>query len=62
MKPYGREKKLKFPGKRDWNIRENGKKVLNWWEDPDTTIIPRTTIKANVKKEIFEEIENGEII
>lgn len=58
MKPYGLEKNLKGSGvwKKDHHIHENNRKVGNWWEDANN-ILPRTTIKQNIKKEIVKEIQ-----
>lgn len=57
MKPYGRCKFI--------HAGHNFRKVdvhpipkreyINWWEDLDTDV-PRTTIKANVRKEIESEL------
>ena len=35
MKPYGRDGNIKGSGnwKKDYHIRKNGRKILNWWED-----------------------------
>jgi len=55
MKPYGREKKIKGCGKwkLDYHVIIRNKKIGNWWEDMNT-IVPRSTIKQNVNKEINE--------
>jgi hypothetical protein len=56
MKPYGREKKrLHFPGKVDYHP---GKGYVNWWERECSNIIPRSTMKQKLNKEIKEE-SNG---
>lgn len=52
MKPYGRVKKIKFPGKIDSHIHsKNHHKIGNWWEDHNTSV-EKGAIKHNVKKEI----------
>lgn len=45
MKPYGREKKIKGCGQ--W-------KHGTWWHEWETTV-PRTTLKANIRKEVEED-------
>ena len=32
MQPYGRRKAVRFPGKRQWNIKHKGRKLKSWWE------------------------------
>ena len=54
MKPYGRIKNIKFASKTDGHYKENNRKIKNWWEAQDN-IVPRTTIKQIVKKEIQNE-------
>jgi hypothetical protein len=55
MKPYGRERNLKGSGpwKRDYHVRPK-KSWVNWWETI-VDLLPRTTIKQRVKKEIENE-------
>jgi hypothetical protein len=57
MKPYGREHNLKGSGpwKKDHHPRPK-KLWINWWEDI-VDLLPRTTIKHNVKKEIDRDRE-----
>ena len=45
MKPYGRNKKQKFPGKKDYHIHEKG--LVNWWEVRDN-IEARSTMKQKL--------------
>jgi hypothetical protein len=56
MKPYGREKKLvgSGPWKKDYHPKPKHT-VQNWWENI-VSLLPRSTMKANVKKEIEREI------
>jgi len=58
MKPYGREKKIKngWGYKVDCHPKKLGKEWVNWWEDM-CTIITRSTMKQNLKKEIDKELE-----
>lgn len=55
MKPYGRDKHVSGGNdwKRDYHIHQNGRKVENWWEDI-CQLLPRSTMKANVRKEVEE--------
>lgn len=58
MKPYGRDKKYigNPSSKIDYHVRPK-RKVINWWEaQSNMFILPRTTIKANVKREIDGEL------
>ena len=52
MKPYGREKHVSGGNnwKIDFHIRPK-RKLKNWWEDICAPL-SRTTMKANVRKEI----------
>jgi len=52
MKPENRKMYLD-KSKTDWKLHENGKKVLNWWED----IITNGT--GTIKDEIQKEIDDG---
>lgn len=49
MKPENRKAYLD-KSKTDWHIHEDGKKVLNWWEDEIT--IGTGTIKTRIQDEI----------
>jgi hypothetical protein len=53
MKPYGREKKVKgWKNKVDYHVHtKKGRKIRNWWEEI-INLIPRTTIKQKIRKEI----------
>ncbi len=52
MKPYGRERNLKGrPYKIDRHVKKYG--CINWWETQDN-IIPRSTMKQNIIKDIHE--------
>lgn len=51
MKPYGREKKVRFPGKTDCHPRKGW---INWWEDM-CRFLPRSTMKRKALKETEEE-------
>ena len=56
MRPYGQEKMITAPYKRDNHVHIKGRKIENWWEeicDP----IPRKTIKHNVKRQIETEMD-----
>lgn len=61
VKPYGREKYVSGGNnwKKDFNIRPK-KKFKNWWEDV-CDLLPRSTMKANIRKEIQEELINKTI-
>lgn len=48
MKPYGREKKVVFPGKMDCHP---GKGYVNWWEKI-ADYLSRGAMKQKLKKEI----------
>lgn len=56
MKPYGREKYVSGGNnwKIDFHIRPK-RKFQNWWEDI-CQLLPRSTMKAKVKKEIEVEL------
>lgn len=60
MKPFGREKNIKGCGKwkTDCHPKKLGKGWYNWWEDFDT-IIPRPTMKHNLRKEVEKEIDEN---
>lgn len=55
MKPLGRLRNLKgLSWKRDFRIRQNGKKIGNWWEDWTTPISnksARRKLKLSLKNE-----------
>lgn len=55
MKPLGRLRNLKgLSWKRDFRIRQNGKKIGNWWEDWTTPISnksARRKLKLSLKDE-----------
>ena len=51
MKPYGRGKNVRFPGKTDCHPKKG---FINWWEDI-TEYISRSTMKQKLKKEIEKE-------
>lgn len=51
MKPYGREKNVRFPGKTDCHPQKG---FINWWENI-TEYISRSTMKQRLKKEIEKE-------
>ena len=48
MKPYGREKKVTFPGKTDCHPRKG---FVNWWERI-TDNLSRSAMKQKLKREI----------
>jgi hypothetical protein len=54
MKPYGRDKSVKFPGKTDCHPRKG---YVNWWETI-TRYISRNNMKQKLKKDL-EDIDNG---
>ena len=54
MKPYGREKHVS--GGNNWKIDfhvRSKRKFQNWWEDI-CQLTPRSTMKANIRKEVEE--------
>ena len=51
MKPYGRYKKVRYPGKTDCHPRKG---YANWWEDM-CKCLPRKTIKRIWMKEVEKE-------
>lgn len=56
MKPYGREKHV--TGNNTWKIDFHlhpKHKIMNWWEDI-CRLIPRSTMKQKLKKEIENEM------
>lgn len=55
MKPYGRCKNIKGSGrwKIDYHVHKKG--FVNWWENI-CDVLPRSTMKRNMKKEIDKEI------
>ncbi len=48
MKPYGREKKVRFPHKTDCHPPKG---FINWWEDI-ARFLGRSRLKQLVKKEL----------
>lgn len=52
MKPYGREKKVRFPSKRDCHPKKGER---NWWEDV-ADFLSRSRMKQLLKKE-FEHLK-----
>ncbi len=62
MKPYGRIKNVKGSGswKKDYNIRPK-KIYVNWWENI-IKLSSRTTIKNIYKKDIFDELNEDDIL
>lgn len=48
MKPYGRDKKVNFPGKTDYHPRKG---FVNWWEKI-ACCLSRSAMKQKLKKEI----------
>lgn len=61
MKPYGRFKKVKFPGKTDFHIQGLARRQgwVNWWEVEFDTSVRRTTIKQSIKKDIKNDINDN---
>ena len=57
MKPYGRDKKIKGTGKWKQDVHPP-KGYINWWENM-CNFLSRSRMKQVWKKEIKEEIENG---
>ena len=55
MKPYGRGKTVRFPGKTDCHPPKGWK---NWWEDI-TEYFSRSTMKQQLKKEYEQERSKG---
>ena len=51
MKPYGREKKIRFPHKTDCHPPKG---FINWWEDL-TRNLTRSRLKQIIKKELRNE-------
>lgn len=52
MKPYGREKSVRFPGKKDCHPKRGWK---NWW-DGIADSLSRSRMKQRLREEIEEEI------
>lgn len=48
MKPYGQEKTIRFPGKRDAHPKKGWR---NWWEGI-VDLLTRSTMKQRLKKEL----------
>lgn len=53
MKPYGREKKIRFSSKRDCHPKKG---YVNWWEKM-CDVVSRTTMKLKWKKQIQNDIK-----
>lgn len=58
MKPYGREKNLKGNGewKVDYHMYDKHTRLRNWWEKM-VGLLPRSTMRQNIKKDIDIERE-----
>lgn len=52
MKPYGREKNVKFPGKTDCHPKSG---FINWWEDI-CCCLSRSSMKQRWKQQINKDI------
>jgi hypothetical protein len=59
MKPFGRMKKISGGNswKRDYDLHEKGRKLLNWWEDIANRIT-RTSMKRLLNIEVEKEIQD----
>jgi protein associated with RNAse G/E len=59
MKPYGRDKRVKFPSKIDHRLHEKGRKLLNWWEDILSNL-SRSTMKQAWRKDVNQSRRDSE--
>ena len=56
MKPYGRIRNLKFPGKTDYRLPKG---YINWWEN-ECAYVSRGRLNQIIKQEIEEELQEWE--